>query len=77
MRRPGEATEHREIETDELRDLLHALEVPLTADEEARDCSPGLSSCASPTTSPDPQATAFFTLVTRTGPRRTPRIRTA
>ncbi|HCB06100.1 MAG TPA: arylamine N-acetyltransferase [Nocardioides sp.] len=36
VRRPGEPTEHREIELAEVRDLLHELEVPLTGDEEAR-----------------------------------------
>ena len=36
IRRPGEATEHRELDVAELRDLLHELAVPLTADEEAR-----------------------------------------
>ncbi len=36
VRRPGQATAHREIEAAELRDLLRQLEVPLTADEEAR-----------------------------------------
>ena len=36
VRRPGAPTEHREIEAAELRDLLLQLEVPLTADEEAR-----------------------------------------
>ena len=36
VRRPGEPTEHREIDVPELRDLLHELAVPLTADEEAQ-----------------------------------------
>jgi N-hydroxyarylamine O-acetyltransferase len=36
VRRPGEPTEHREIDVPELRDLLHALAVPLTDEEEAR-----------------------------------------
>ncbi len=36
VRRPGLATEHRDIGVAELRDLLHELEVPLTDDEEAR-----------------------------------------
>jgi N-hydroxyarylamine O-acetyltransferase len=36
LRRPGAPTEHREIDLDELRSLLHELEVPLTADEESR-----------------------------------------
>ena len=36
VRRPGEPTEHREIEVAELRDLMHELAVPLTDEEEAR-----------------------------------------
>jgi N-hydroxyarylamine O-acetyltransferase len=36
VRRPGAPTEHREISLDELPALLRELEVPLTADEEAR-----------------------------------------
>jgi N-hydroxyarylamine O-acetyltransferase len=36
VRRPGEPTEHREIDVPELRDLLHELAVPLTDEEEAR-----------------------------------------
>ncbi len=36
VRRAGQPTEHREIEVAELRDLLHELAVPLTADEEAQ-----------------------------------------
>jgi N-hydroxyarylamine O-acetyltransferase len=36
VRRPGQATQHREIEVVELRDLLHDLAVPLTDEEEAR-----------------------------------------
>ena len=33
VRRPGEPTEHRQIALDELPDLLHELNVPLTGDE--------------------------------------------
>jgi hypothetical protein len=33
VRRPAAATEHREIALDELPDLLHELNVPLTDDE--------------------------------------------
>jgi arylamine N-acetyltransferase len=36
IRRPGEPTEHRELRDGELEQLLHELEVPLTADEEKR-----------------------------------------
>jgi N-hydroxyarylamine O-acetyltransferase len=36
VRRPGEPTEHREIEIAELRDLMHELAVPLTDEEEVR-----------------------------------------
>jgi N-hydroxyarylamine O-acetyltransferase len=36
VRRAGQPTEHREIEVAELRDRLHELAVPLTADEEAQ-----------------------------------------
>ncbi len=36
VRRPGEPTEHRPIELDEVRHYLHELEVPLTSDEEER-----------------------------------------
>ena len=36
VRRPGQPTEHREIEVAELRDHLHQLEVPLTDEEEAQ-----------------------------------------
>jgi N-hydroxyarylamine O-acetyltransferase len=36
IRRPGVATEHRDIDLDELQELLRELEVPLTADEERR-----------------------------------------
>lgn len=36
VRRPGQPTEHREIDIDELSDLLHELAVPLSPDEEGR-----------------------------------------
>jgi len=36
VRRPGQPTEHREIEVDEVRDLLRELAVPLGPDEEGR-----------------------------------------
>lgn len=36
IRRPGEPTEHRDIDVNEFCDLLRELEVPITADEEAR-----------------------------------------
>jgi arylamine N-acetyltransferase len=36
IRRPGQPTEHRELRDGELEQLLHELEVPLTADEEKR-----------------------------------------
>lgn len=36
VRRPGRPTEHREIDVTELRDLLHALQVPLSGEEETQ-----------------------------------------
>ena len=36
VRRPGEPTEHRELEDGELVEWLRALAVPLTGDEEQR-----------------------------------------
>ena len=36
VRRPGQPTEHREIEVAEVRDRLRELAVPLTDHEEAR-----------------------------------------
>jgi N-hydroxyarylamine O-acetyltransferase len=36
VRRAGEPTEHRDLVEGELEQLLHDLQVPLTADEEAR-----------------------------------------
>jgi N-hydroxyarylamine O-acetyltransferase len=35
VRRPGGPTEHRTIDLAEVRDLLHELAIPLTADEES------------------------------------------